>query len=74
VSYIERLQEDKRLLVEYFNLSNELEDKITMSKNTAYPGDALRAVQETRNRLIVLRESVWEMLNRKQTKKEAVNA
>ena len=74
MSYIEKLQEDKRLLIEFFNLANDLEDKIRMYENTAYRGDALRQVQEIRKKMSGLKLTINDMLSRKPIKKEAVNA
>lgn len=74
MTYIEQLQEDKRVLIDFFNAFNDLEQKQYKFENTAYRGDALKAVDAARATLNEIREQVHSIINRKTIKKEVVNA
>lgn len=78
MTYIEQLQNDKILLLEFFNAYETLEAKHYVLENTAYKGDALQAVDAAHASLAAVRTKVYEMLGRattekKATKKEKVN-
>jgi len=73
MTYIEQLQNDRKLLLEFFHAYIDLEAKETKYENTAYKGDARKAADVARFRLDSLRSKIEELLL-KQTKKEAVNA
>ena len=72
MNYIERLQEDKRLLLDFFNAVNDWETAETKLENTAYKGDATRIANAARAKVCEYRTQINEMLSRKTTK-EAVN-
>jgi hypothetical protein len=74
MTYIEQLQDDKKLLVDYFNASIDFDEKVYRYENTAYKGDAMNALNASKRVKDALTYQVSEMLNRKTTKKEAVNA
>ena len=74
MTYIEQLQEDKRILVDFFKAFINLEEKMFKYENTAYKGDALKAADISRANLNEIRVKVYEMLNRKTTKKGDTNA
>lgn len=73
MTYIEQLQNDKRLLLDFFNAVNTWEAAEMKLENTAYKGDATRAANAARAKVCEYRTRINEMLNRKSSK-EAVNA
>lgn len=73
MTYIEQLQNDKKLLLEFYEAFNAWETAEIKLENTAYKGDATRAANATRANVSALRTRINEMLARK-TNKEAANA
>jgi hypothetical protein len=68
------LQNEKELLVGFFEAYKDLEAKETKYENTAYKGDARKAADTARHHLNTLRAKIEDMLLKSSTKKEAVNA
>jgi len=74
MTYIEQLQEDRKLLMDFYIAFTDFDMKRERYENTAYKGDALKALNESRGRLDGLSFLIQEMMAKKPAKKEAVNA
>jgi hypothetical protein len=74
VTYIEKLQEDKKLLIDFFHAYKDLAAKETNFENSAYKGDARKAADVAHHRLDTLRVKIEDMIAKQTNKKEAVNA
>lgn len=73
MTYIEKLQNDKALLLVFYQTYKEVEEAEHRYENTAYKGDADRARVAAHNRLNQLKFDIESMIS-KDNKKEASNA
>lgn len=72
MTYIERLQNDKRVLIDYYNATKTVEERRNKFENTSYKGDAAKALQVALAARAQTEVLVMQILNRKSSK-EAVN-
>ena len=74
MTYIERLQNDKALLITFYNTYLEVEAAEYKYENTSYKGDADKARIQAHNRLTQLKFDVETMLANDSKKEVAKNA